>query len=34
MLMGLVQSAIRRIPNSLSLMEESMVDHMGINGVY
>jgi hypothetical protein len=27
-------SVIRRFPNSLSLMEESMAGHVGVKGVY
>jgi hypothetical protein len=33
-LMALVQSVIRRLPNSMSPMEESMAGHVGVNGVY
>jgi hypothetical protein len=33
-LMALIQSVIRRLPNSLSHMEESMAGHVGINGIY
>jgi hypothetical protein len=29
-----VQSVIRRLPDSLSCMEESMAGHMSIHGVY
>jgi hypothetical protein len=33
MLVGL-ESVIRRLPNSLSYVEEPMAGHMGVNGVY
>jgi hypothetical protein len=29
-----MESIIRRLPNSLSCVEESMAGHLGINGVY
>jgi hypothetical protein len=32
--MVLVQSTIRRLPNYLSHMEESMAGHVGVKGVY
>jgi hypothetical protein len=33
MLMALVQSVIRRLPNYLSCMEEPMAGHVGIKGI-
>jgi hypothetical protein len=34
MLTVLVHSLIRKLPSSLSHVEESMAGHVGINGVY
>jgi hypothetical protein len=33
-LMVLMESVIRRLPNSLFLVEESMAGHVGVNRVY
>jgi ferric-dicitrate binding protein FerR (iron transport regulator) len=34
LLKAMVQAVIRRPPNSLSLVEESMAGHVGVKGVY
>jgi hypothetical protein len=34
LLMMLVQFMIRRLPNTLSVMEESMAGYLGAKGVY
>jgi hypothetical protein len=32
--MALILSVIRRLPNSLSYMEESMAGYVGVNGIF